>query len=133
VIDEAWSDITAELERRWEAMPKEGYGIFGPWKIERWERCQILRPGRGLVRDCPVCGQEFMARDNGHAPLFCTEACAKIHRAATHVQSKQPRPHVEHQPRACEQCGASYTPHRSDSHFCSTRCRVAHHRAGLDR
>jgi hypothetical protein len=128
-IDKVWSDIKAELDRRWEAMPKQGRDILGPWKIERLERCRILRGRRGHKRICLVCGQEFMALNGGYVPMVCTEACLKVHRARTHVQSQQRRPHVEHQPRACEQCGSTYTPRRSDSRFCSGRCRVAHHRA----
>jgi hypothetical protein len=30
--------------------------------------------------------------------------------------------------RVCEQCSDEYTPNRSDSRYCSTKCRVAAHR-----
>jgi len=29
----------------------------------------------------------------------------------------------------CSHCGQSYEPKRSNSRYCSTKCRVAHHRA----
>jgi hypothetical protein len=75
---------------------------------------------------CVVCGEQFFGLGS---VTTCTEKCHAARRKQTHVPSKQPRPHVEHQPRACERCGESFTPRRSDGRFCSGRCRVAHHRA----
>lgn len=40
----------------------------------------------------------------------------------------------ESSPRQCEwyKCGKTFTPMRSDAKFCSTKCRVAHHRSGKE-
>ena len=45
------------------------------------------------------------------------------------MRNKRARQGQERQPIACHQCGATFIPKRSTAHFCSTRCRVAAHRA----
>jgi hypothetical protein len=129
-VDEAWSDIEAELQRRWEELPKtEGWGVFRR-RLVRSQRCNahLHHGGQWRERTCLACGEDFMSTSHGRHAVTCTEACAAARRMATHVPGKQPRPHVEHEPRPCGRCGEPFTPTRADARYCSVRCRVAHHR-----
>lgn len=61
---------------------------------------------------CARCGRKY-ARDDVH----CRQCGTLLHpRNAREVT------------RACEQCGTGYVPMRSDSRFCSPRCRLTAHR-----
>jgi hypothetical protein len=116
-IAAVWADVWAELDRREEQEP--------PRRVH-WPR------RRGLsrcdaVRTCTICDKAFMGL-NYPRNVTCSDRCHKAWRKQNHVQSKQPRPHVSHDPKACPQCGQPFTPKRSDARFCSVRCRVAHHR-----
>lgn len=51
---------------------------------------------------------------------YCCDTC----RWRAHTVANR----VDHDPIGCPRCGDVFTPSRSDQRFCSTRCRVAHHR-----
>jgi hypothetical protein len=127
-IEEAWADIDAELARRWEVMSRQR----DSWgrRLRDWQGCTSWpqHGGRFSMRRCLACGEDFMSTSHGHHAVTCTEACARARRKQTHVHSKQPRPHVTHEPRACDHCGEEFTPARADARYCSGKCRTAHHR-----
>lgn len=71
-------------------------------------------------------GEPFTARTTAY--LWCRrgwhvtgERCGE----GAHITSRTRTP----EPRACQRCGETFTPTRSDARFCSARCRVAAHRA----
>lgn len=76
----------------------------------------IARGGQGAP--CDWCGRTFHAR--AHWRLYCTPACRQAY--ASRVYYEQHR-QVLPTARACEMCGASFTPKRSDARTCSNACR----------
>jgi hypothetical protein len=69
---------------------------------------------------CENCGRTVMER-RWLRHYVCSEQCrwqaANQHRRASHTD------------RTCDQCGTTYTPTRSDAHYCTPACRQAAHRA----
>jgi hypothetical protein len=86
----------------------------------------LIYPTARALKWCVACQERFFGLG---ATTICSEKCLKVRLAQTHVQSKQPRPRVGHEPRPCDHCGEDFLPARADARFCSGRCRVAHHRA----
>jgi hypothetical protein len=126
-IPEVWADICVELRRRRDKIPERN--IFGQ-RISKRDRCRMLDTKYMELRTCLVCGQEFFARGKGtHHTSLCTERCARIRRDQTRTRGNWHRKPVEHPPRPCDHCNHNFIPTRSDSRFCSVRCRVANHRA----
>jgi hypothetical protein len=123
-IESAWASIYAIRKRRIKEREKrtrrdgasrKRYGP--PWAPY----------GRGSqLRFCEVCGSKFFGQGR---IVACTDACAKIQRKKTHVNSKRVR-RVEHQPINCKQCGVEFMPRRKDAIFCGVQCRVKNHREG---
>jgi hypothetical protein len=75
LIDEAWADIIAELNRRREAMPEaEGVGILRG-RVQRGHSYQILLPYLARRIPCHVCGKWFMSRKDGNHARVCTQKC----------------------------------------------------------
>jgi hypothetical protein len=68
-----------------------------------------------------VCGQCGIAYVVVGPQVYCSTECATDAR-------KQAR-RVGRSKHLCERCGAAFTPRRADARYCSTRCRVAAHRA----
>ena len=64
---------------------------------------------------------------------FCCQECAgafeDTRRERHNARRRQKRAEAAREPLACENCGEPFTPRRSDARYCSTRCRVAAHRA----
>jgi hypothetical protein len=65
-----------------------------------------------------------------HQLLREEDAAAKRReRNAEWMRRQRAEQRKENQPVACIHCGSEFTPKRSTAQFCSTRCRVAAHRA----
>jgi hypothetical protein len=77
---------------------------------------------------CRVCFQHFYAaRPAKSGTTSCSARCLReVARLRSRRRRSRAKPKAA---RPCQQCGATYTPTRSDACFCSTRCRVAHHRS----
>lgn len=80
---------------------------------------------------CKHCGCEMVRLIGKHNHKFCSNTCAEAS-AAEHAAARgkydyyTPKTPVTV---ACTVCGNDYTPKRSDSRYCSVRCRVKAHRA----
>lgn len=74
---------------------------------------------------CMVCNTHFFATMKGIK--FCSNGCERNHRLERRSLTRGSRA-KEHQEQACAHCGAAFIPKRSDSKFCSGKCRVAAHR-----
>jgi hypothetical protein len=62
------------------------------------------------------------------ARLECKRLRTERKRLATRLKRGSDEPY---EPRPCSHCGQPFTPERSTARYCSTRCRVAFHRAKL--
>jgi hypothetical protein len=128
LIDEAWADIIAELNRRRDAISRtEGVGILRG-RVQRGHSYQILFPYLARGIPCQVCGNWFMSRKDGNHAKVCTQNCLLARRKHRNEQSTAKRPVVSHDLRPCAQCGKPVAPQRTDARFCSVHCRVAHRR-----
>jgi endogenous inhibitor of DNA gyrase (YacG/DUF329 family) len=78
--------------------------------------------------DCGGCGARVIANRasiesnySRHQRFYCSTTCRDLSYIERVARPKQQSD--------CEHCGETYTQSRSDSRFCSTRCRVANHRS----
>lgn len=71
--------------------------------------------------ECITCGMSVLMPPSRRRKFFY---CCEPHRAAHYRAQKS----QDRQERACAQCGEPMLG-RADKRFCSTRCRMAHHRA----
>lgn len=104
-----------------------------------WLRCYRLDQASGPDRPapsldspsylarkrCKQCGDRFFGLGNA---TTCTPACHEARRKATRTRGEPKDRRVVHEPRPCPNCGGRFTPRRRDAVFCSSRCRIAHHR-----
>lgn len=74
---------------------------------------------RHEFRRCRTCEKEFVRLSSHGWSRYCSERCAP----------RWKPPKVKPRLKACEHCGAVFTPARSDARTCGTRCRVALHRS----
>jgi len=74
------------------------------------------------VSRCQGCGRFFYLTDVRRTT--CNGCRAKAER-----EKKRRQRGTDLSARACQHCGATFTPKRSTARFCSTRCRVAAHRS----
>jgi hypothetical protein len=56
--------------------------------------------------------------------LYCSPECKTEARRQRRADEREPK-----RPIKCAECGERFTPIRSTARFCSTRCRMAAHRA----
>jgi len=81
----------------------------------------------GCPFTCRTCGCEAVSFTVQTKPQFCSNACLKEHRrqrvAAIRAANAKPRPRAK-----CQNCNTEYILSRSDSKFCSAKCRVMAHR-----
>lgn len=103
-----------------------GQGLFGPFERD-------LYTWRST---CPHCGQEAAGLSPKHRSLIqrCCRVCRLEHERAMARLAARRRRRAKGEvttpsTMACAHCGATFTPKRSTAQFCSTRCRVAAHRA----
>jgi hypothetical protein len=75
-------------------------------------------------RRCAVCLTPFRAI--GEGIFYCSPACKTEARRRKRAEARKP---IQRKPIRCEACGDRFTPIRSTARFCSTRCRMAAHRA----
>jgi hypothetical protein len=85
-------------------------------------------PSDWRKKRCPHCGKPFLGRGGGwSSPFYCSERCAREarneRRRAARLRRRQP--HVS----TCAHCGDKFVHQRATGRYCSTRCRVAAHRA----
>jgi hypothetical protein len=77
-------------------------------------------------RTCQVCGQPYLGHnlDEEIAPFYCSVTCRTEAKRLRRVAARVPK-----KPIRCAECSERFMPQRSTARFCSTRCRVAAHRA----
>lgn len=63
---------------------------------------------------CDRCGRPFLG---ALARRYCSDACGELTRASRRDRSR------DRDARACETCGDTFTPPRSDGRYCSSACR----------
>ena len=102
--------------------PRDGCDVIAPPLAERlgvdW---QTIR-----MHQCP-CGALFIAPQTRRICNAC-----RIERPRQRVRGRTARvseARAEARAANCEQCGDRLTARRGTKRFCSTRCRMAHHRA----
>jgi hypothetical protein len=115
--------------RDWQRPLGNGRYLTGEWRpasrpaaatvktvIGSWGEA-IRLAGFDTQRDCESCGEAFAPpmRGGRHA-RFCSKLCRD--------RASYARRHSPPEPRSCESCGTTFTPHGSGRHarFCSTRC-----------
>ena len=97
--------------------------------VEDW-KSRHRRADYGLVyrfrrKTCRTCEQDFYGRGfNWDAPFYCSVGCKTKARRLVRAEAREPKKRIK-----CAQCGERFTPIRSTARFCSTRCRMAAHRA----
>jgi len=93
---------------------------YTPIRWRLWEDCPVHR-WRARV----VSGPNLRRTRN-----LCSPECRRLAEAARHRArwARQPREPASYTV-SCESCGDGFTAGRSSTRFCSTRCRVAAHRA----
>ncbi len=74
---------------------------------------------------CAACDAEITDYTNRSGAIYCSDTCRTQSRSL-HRQARYQA--VTHDSIDCSHCSESFTPKRSDSRFCSTKCRVAAHR-----
>lgn len=91
---------------------------------QRWYRINLL----DQTVPCGGCGGKIgnlSGRDEANIRLgrnsYCSEICQRAY-----ISEKNRRPKIE---TGCEHCGETFVKPRSEARFCSSRCRVAAHRA----
>ena len=99
------------------------------------QSCEVmtfyLHSPYNALSTCKHCGCEMVRLIGKHNHKFCSNTCAEAS-AAEHAAARgkydyyTPKTPVTV---ACTVCGNDYTPKRSDSRYCSVRCRVKAHRA----
>lgn len=102
---------------------KESRGKFGfRWKIVRLPACkkhaQYLKDKVYTLKYCCVCDVLF---DSYGTSKYCSSACRSY--AYYQMDKKIVKP------KTCALCAAEFMPKRTDSIFCSGKCRTASHRA----
>jgi hypothetical protein len=115
------------------------------FKPPRWVQPRSKRrvtPLSWLVRYTCACGQKGLGIwvEKGKEPNWEDIHCQQCVRLEEQRQRRERHrlamrrwrgSDVPHDDRSCPQCGSIFTPERSTAHYCSTRCRVAAHRAKL--
>ena len=84
--------------------------------------------GCGNPLSLMVMGGGWFGRGRCEVPrqiMLCVRCYDKRDAERRRAKRRRPPPNQ----RACAQCGETFSPARSDARFCSTRCRVAAHRA----
>jgi hypothetical protein len=84
--------------------PFGGFSPAPPWVHRRGSRRHFCSPG-------------------------CVDAFAERRRREQNERRRQRRAQAPRDPVACVRCGDRFVPVRSTAEYCSTRCRVAAHRA----
>lgn len=88
---------------------------------------------------CWVCGRIFMSRARlvysqdkwyhlDYRPIWCSPECQV--KVASHrlAQQRKAQRHSIDKTTSCKQCGLPFIPKRLGSSFCSSNCRLRHHR-----
>ncbi len=122
---------------------RAGYPFRSP-EDDGWERrcpsCAAIPPQRFYrwgsyhsYRRCRHCRDVFPVQ--GGPEVYCSGQCTQQARAAVQAEKNSKRREARSLARAgrlCAQCADAFEPARSDARYCSTRCRVAAHRARHD-
>lgn len=101
----------------------------GPEKVltpKPWTFVFRLRDFRHL-HICWMCGTEY--RSGSPNTRLCSEACVRLNRIRnSSLWRSRPKPKRK---MSCIHCGETFTAKRSDSKYCSGKCRVAAYRRSL--
>lgn len=78
---------------------------------------------------CEVCGRGVRHENIYHEPftVFCSEEC----RVKRDTMARTAKRRARREPRPCLVCRETFEPSRKDQVYCSTACRMRHHRAKL--
>lgn len=89
----------------------------------------LMYPSYAAIKTCRSCGVEFFGLGS---TVTCTPACEEDRRKVTRTRGTPAPRTVVHEMMTCRWCQEGFTPRRRDAVFCSTTCRVAHHRLHRD-
>lgn len=99
------------------------------WKVVRYFDC--ARCGRAIRMPFPV-----VLTADGALVCFLCATNVEVDQRIESIEAYGPPPKLKRDrkrpppdERDCDHCGAGYTPKRSDSRYCSGRCRTAAHRS----
>jgi hypothetical protein len=81
-------------------------------------------------RKCQHCSTVFY-HVPGRRSRYCSDPCANALRSAAFSKARSEQRAAARANRKCETCGQPIKAKRSTMRFCSMRCRVASHRAGV--
>ena len=150
-----WELIEPMLRQR-EAVPRQSDTFRGCWSAVKGIRTVHDKHGEWLAwvvygrallggdyeinmvarrTTCPHCGRDAANLDEYASPLqrVCRNCRLDHKRALDRLAAKRRRRRsgevVDRAEATCAHCGETFTPKRSTAQFCSTRCRVAAHRA----
>ena len=98
-----------------------GYGLMGPWE----------RTVRAWHSNCKSCGREMVSGTD--ICKHCKRDRVRQMNAARSRRYRYRAGLVKHRfIETCPVCGKEFRPKRSTARFCSSRCRVASHRAAKE-
>jgi hypothetical protein len=100
--------------------PAARYGFQPAGRSEAAAQRREYRDSFARIYRCWRCDAEYVVHGT---QLFCSRECAR------EVRNERRRAANALLSRACGHCGETFRPARVDARFCSTRCRVAAHRA----
>jgi endogenous inhibitor of DNA gyrase (YacG/DUF329 family) len=112
----SWRNPTEIFEPLWEPLV-DALGTPMPPRFELVEG-----------EPCRQCGRKFW-RNYRSSGFYCSDRCAAIARRAKYAAAQGAARAAARRGRRCEGCGEPIEAARSTKRFCSTRCRVAAHRA----
>ena len=96
-----------------DACADSAWGLTG----ETHREIAVRFRGAAPSKPCKGCGKQM----EGFANDYC---CTECRWKAGNAQKK-----VKRDPVNCQHCNQAFTPARSDAKYCSSKCRVAAHRA----
>jgi hypothetical protein len=129
-------------------------GFFGNFREfrKRWLTARVLSRERATVATVKVTDHGFSFNTHAHQDgilgarvLTCAECgaeyaipagrdqrvqrCRRCDRKHLSQKQRQRRQSSRQRSQSCARCGEAFTPQRATARYCSTRCRVAAHRA----
>lgn len=132
----------AELDKDWAMVEAASAGseyammVIRMWRMSGWKppKSREIKPSTlgdrpvtfWEVKRCEVCGSIMVIRD--HRSRCCTPACKAELRKARAARANAKREKIRQYERPCDHCNTEFTPAKSNSRFCSVKCRVANHR-----
>jgi len=84
------------------------------------------------ITQCIVCNEDMVSTGSKCVYRWCSNECRAVDKrkmAAESIKQRRAAKKQKPQSKACLVCSEEFQPTRSDSKFCSNKCRAANHRA----